>query len=62
MWQRWSYTGPSHCIFRRKGTDEELESTVCPKCGLEMVVLSDVLEGIDIRDENIETVCAIRGI
>ena len=55
-------TGTSYCLFRRKGVEEELFSTTCPKCNLEMVVLDDVLEGIDIAGEAIELFSTIRGL
>ena len=62
LWQRASYTGPGCDIYRRTGRNEELESTYCPKCGFEMVVAEDLLEGIDIQDEKLERISAIRGI
>lgn len=62
MWREKSYTGLSCDIFKQKGIDEELESTCCPKCNFEMVVINDLLEGIDIQDDKIERFPAIRGI
>jgi len=61
-WQEESYTGSSCDIFKRKGIDEKLESACCPKCNFEMVVVNDLLEGIDILDKEIERRPAIRGI
>jgi len=53
----------STCVaFRRKGHDEILESTVCPMCGIEMVVIKELHTGIDINDESIEVLNFIRGI
>lgn len=49
-------------IYRRKGIDEELFSTVCPNCALEMAIPSDSHEGIDVQDDRIEQISAIRGI
>lgn len=60
VWLEHSWS--SCLLFRRKGYDELLESTVCPQCTMEMVVLKDVHSGIDIHDETIEVVGAIRGI
>ena len=49
-------------IYKRKGHDEELDSTVCPKCNIRMVVLKDSFTGLDITDESIDIVDGIRGI
>lgn len=54
--------GNSYCLYRRKGVNEELFSTVCPRCGLEMVVPSDEHTGISITDESIELFSTVRGI
>ena len=54
--------GVSYCLYRRKGVEEELISTTCPKCNLEMVVPEDVLDGIAINDEAIELFATLRGI
>ena len=62
MWREESYTGSSCDIFKRKGIDEELESTYCPMCSFEMVVAEDLLEGMDIQDKTIERIPSIRGI
>lgn len=55
-------TGSSCDVFKRKGMDEMLESSCCPKCNFEMVVTNDSLEGKDIQDEIIERLPTIRGI
>ena len=39
-----------------------LESTSCPKCNVEMLVLKDSHIGIDINDKSIEVASTIRGI
>ena len=62
MWREESYTGSSSDVYKRKGIDEELESACCPKCNFEMVVAGVLLEGLDIQDEEIERIPAIRGI
>lgn len=54
--------GVSYCLYRRKGIEEELYSTSCPKCNLEMVVPGDVLEGIDISSDTVELFSTVRGI
>lgn len=54
--------GNSYYLYRRKGVNEELFSTVCPQCGLEMVVPGDGHTGIAIADETIELFSTVRGI
>ena len=54
--------GNSYCVYRRKGVDEELFSTVCPQCNLEIVVPDGSHEGISIEDSNIELCGTMRGI
>ena len=54
--------GNSYCLYRRKGVNEELFSTVCPQCDLEMVVPADEHTGIAIADETIELFSTVRGI
>lgn len=54
--------GNSYCLYCRKGVNEELFSTVCPRCGLEMVVPSDEHTGISITDESIVLFSTVRGI
>lgn len=55
-------TGTSYRTYRRKGFDEELYSTTCPKCNLEIAVPLDTLDGIDIDDTAIEIFATYRGI
>lgn len=55
-------TGTSYCLYRRKGENEELHNTTCPKCNLEMVVPSNSIKGIDINDSSVELFTTIRGI
>lgn len=54
--------GNSYCLYRRKGVEEELFSTTCPRCSLEMVIPSDLHNGIDIQDDMIEQFATVRGI
>lgn len=54
--------GNSYCLYRRKGVEEELFTTTCPECSLEMVVPHDSHEGIDILDEKIEFYSTVRGL
>ena len=53
-------TGPNW--YRRKGYDEYLDSAICPKCALEMIVLNNSHVGIDIDDESIEIEPGLRGL
>ena len=62
MWLENTYKGTSYAVYRRKGHKEMLESTSCPKCNIEMVVLKDSCSGIDIRDDSIEIASILRGI
>lgn len=55
-------SGNRYRLYRRKGVEEELFSTVCPCCSLEIVIPSDLHTGIDIQDEAIEQFAAVRGI
>lgn len=57
-----SYKGSIYPLYSRRGYNEKLESTICPKCSIEMVVLKDSSTGIDIRDDSIEVVTVVRGI
>ena len=54
--------GNSYYLYRRIGVDEELFSTPCPKCSLEMVIPDDVSLGIDIEDELVELRGSVSGI
>lgn len=49
-------------LYRRKGFKEELLSTPCPKCSVELAVLTDSHTGIPIQDDSIEVAAHIRGI
>lgn len=63
MWQKEPvFVGNSYCTYKRKGIDEELENAICPKCRLEMVVIDNILKGIDINSENIEVAYTSRGL
>lgn len=62
VWLEHSYKGSSYTVYRRRGYDEILESTLCPKCNIEMAVLKDSCSGIDVRDKSIEVASTIRGI
>lgn len=63
MWKKEPvFIGNSYCMYRRKGYDEELENAICPECRLEMVVIDNILKGIDINSENIEVAYTSRGI
>lgn len=55
-------TGNSYCLYRRIGKNEKLHNTTCPKCSLELVVPSDSIEGIDIKDKSVELYATVRGI
>lgn len=55
-------SGKSYYLYHRKGKDEELFSTKCPKCDVEMVVPHDDYIGIVITDERIKLSSSIRGI
>lgn len=55
-------SGNSYYLYRRKGVEEELFSTVCPKCNLEMVIPDGLSVGIEIQNEIIEQFDTIRGI
>ena len=55
-------SGNSYCLYRRKGIDEKLFSTVCPQCGLEMVVPSDKHMGIAVADKAVELFSTVRGL
>jgi len=55
-------TGTSYCLYRRKGVNEELFSTVCPQCGLEMIVPENEHRGISVNDDTVEMFSTLRGI
>ena len=54
--------GNSYCLYRRKGYEEEMFSTTCPNCSLEMVIPSESHNGIDIRDDMVEQFATLRGL
>ena len=62
VWQEHTFKGTAWKLYSRKGYDEMLESTICPKCGMEIAVLNDSHTGIDIHDKSIEVVANVRGI
>lgn len=62
IWLEHTYKGSIYTVYKRIGYDEILESTLCPKCNIEMVVLKDSHIGIDIRDKSIEVAGTLRGI
>ncbi len=62
VWLEHTYKGSIYKLYRRRGYDEILESTTCPKCNIEMAVLKNSFSGIDIRNESIEIACIVRGI
>ncbi len=47
--------------YRLKETGERLGKTKCPKCDIDMIVQSSVLEGIDPKDDRVEAI-GVRGI
>lgn len=57
-----TYKGPIYKIYRRKGHNECLESTSCPNCNIELVVLKDTPNGINIQDKSIEVAEIVQGI
>lgn len=61
MWQKHSGEGLVLHEYRSRDTGEFVEKANCPECGMEMLVLERILEGIDTEDERIERV-GIRGI
>ena len=61
VWLEHSYSS-GNIIYRRKGHDEELEGTVCPKCNIKIAVLKESSTGLDISDDSIEIADIIRGI
>lgn len=62
MWIEYADLPPSYCVYRRKGIDEELGSTHCPKCNCEMVVPDNSEIGISVEDKSIELRDIVRGI
>ncbi len=62
MWIEYGDLPASYCVYRRKGVDEELGSTHCPKCNCEMIIPNNVEIGISVEDESIELRGMVRGI
>lgn len=62
VWEEHTRSGSRCKIYSRKGHKEHLISTVCPKCGLEMVVLKELHTGLAIDDESLEVVGISIGI
>lgn len=62
MWIEYADLPPSYNVYRRKGIDEELGSTHCPKCNCEMIVPSELSTGISVENESVELRGTIRGI
>ena len=62
MWIEYADLPSSYNVYRRKGVDEELGSTHCPKCNCEMIIPSDIKSGISIEDDAVELVGTVRGI
>ncbi len=60
MWNKNGEDRFTH-LYRLKETKEYLGNPKCPKCGLDMVVLNSVLEGVDPKDERFEII-GVRGI
>ena len=50
-----------YSIYRRKGRDEMLLSTKCPKCNCKMVVAGDSLVGLYENDEKVEEIGIVEG-
>ena len=62
IWIEYADLPPSYCVYRRKGIDEELGSTHCPKCNCKMIAPSDLTTGISVENENVELIGTVRGI
>ena len=62
VWLEHTYKGSIYTVYKRIGHDEILESTLCPKCNIEMAVWKESCSGIDIRDKSIEVAGILRGI
>lgn len=62
MWIEYADLPPSYNVYRRKGIDEELGSTHCPKCNCEMIVPTESLKGISVENENVQLIDTVRGI
>ena len=62
MWIEYADLPPNYNVYRRKGIDEELGSTHCPKCNCEMIVPSECSTGISVETKNVELRGTVRGI
>lgn len=62
MWIEYADLPPSYCVYKRKGVDEELGSTHCPKCDCEMIVPEDSARGLAVDDDNVVLIGTVRGI
>lgn len=62
MWIEYADLPPNYNVYRRKGVDEELGSTHCPKCNCGMIVSNDSKRGISVEDEVVELRGTVRGI
>lgn len=62
VWLEYAEKGSSFIVYCRKGMDEELLSTSCPNCKIEMVILNDSHVGVDIRSESIDVAGTVRGL
>ena len=62
MWIENASGSVSFYLYRRKGKNERLISTVCPMCNREIIVPEDLPMGIPVEDETIEVCGSVRGI
>lgn len=62
MWIEGSDIRTSYICYRRRGVDEELISTYCPKCNTEIVIIKEDSKGISVQDKLIEIADVIRGV
>ena len=61
MWNKDGREGLIIHEYRLKETGKFVEKAKCPKCDMDMIVLEHILEGIDTKDDRIETIC-VKGI
>ena len=62
MWIEYADLPPSYHVYGRKGLDEELGSTHCPKCNCEMIAPHDLEIGLSVENENVELRDTVRGV
>lgn len=62
MWFEHADLPLSYNVYGRKGVDEELGSTYCPKCNCEMIAPSELTTGIPVENESVELRGTVRGI